>query len=216
MVTPSLAIFPHYSNILLFVWVLHLCVLLIGTWKHRGPARVWPQACTVAASWSCSGNTCILHDTVHQHHLSLLIRTTLIVRRRIHMFTCKTCGESFAGKKALRSVSSHLRPRCRRSFLLNGTDLPTSILHSTKRPNTHASDFAVIAIRNSLVRRLCARTKLPNTHSGASYVASHLLQGKRLEAIGWPNTRHRVQCRTHPDLCTNAINAMSHCALLDD
>ena len=130
------------------------------------------------------------------------------------MFTCKTCGKSLADKNALRSVSSHLRPRCRRPFLMNGTDLPIFILHSTKRLNTRVSDIVISVIRNSLVRRLYARTKLPSTHSGVSYVASHLLHGKRFEVIEWPNIRH--QCRTHPNLSTNATNAMSHCALLND
>jgi len=135
------------------------------------------------------------------------------------MSTCQTCGESFIDKKALRSVSSHIRPRFRRPFLLNSTDLPISILHSTKRSNIHPSDVAFSAIRSSLLRRLCARTKLQNTNSGVSYVASRLLRRKRFRAIGGPNIRHRemslaqsnspsVQCRTHPNPSTNAINVM--------
>ena len=46
---PSLAIFPHYSNILLFVWVLHLCVLLI--WHMEAPR---PSTCLAASLHRCS------------------------------------------------------------------------------------------------------------------------------------------------------------------
>ena len=137
------------------------------------------------------------------------------------MSTCQACGLSFPDRKALRSVSSSIVD----STLPNDADSLISIVHSTKRLTISLSAPALNARRNFQLRRLCARTMLPNIHSGVPSAANHLLHKKRFTVIGRPNMHHRETISPAqsnpppvqlPSLSTSVTNAMSHWALSND